>query len=109
MVSINHPWLTIFFIATAASSPLLGSSRAVADPVAFDARSARSGAWSDTATWADARPPKSGDRVQVQPGHVVTYDVASDVPLRMVHVGGTLTFSRDKSTRLDVALLKVQP
>ena len=27
----------------------------------------------------------------------------------MVHVAGTLTFSRDKSTRLDVGLLKIQP
>src|SRR5207249_1716448 len=50
-----------------------------------------------------------GDRVQIRAGDTVTYDVVSAGPLRMVHVAGTLTFARDRSTRLDVGLLKVQP
>jgi hypothetical protein len=56
--------------------------------------------------------PKAGDFVQVRAGQVVVYDGTADanVPaLRLVHVAGTLTFARDKSTRLDVGLLKVQP
>jgi hypothetical protein len=81
----------------------------LASPVSFDARSARSGPWSDPATWENGRAPKANDRVQIRQRHVVTYDVASDDPIRMIHVGGTLTFSHEKSTRLNVGLLKIQP
>src|SRR5258706_16319676 len=77
--------------------------------VTFDARSAHSGRWSDPNTWAGKRVPQAGDRVQIRAGNVVTYDVVSTQALRMVHVAGTLTFARDRSTRLDVGLLKVQP
>src|SRR5262249_17711879 len=77
-------------------------------PVTFQARSARSGKWSDARTWADRRAPKAGDNVQIQAGHVVTYDVNSDQALRVVHVAGTLRFARDKSTRLDMGLLKIE-
>ncbi len=81
-------------------------------PVRFDARTARSGNWSDPATWENGRVPKAGDFVQVRAGQVIVYDVAADADvqaLRMVHVAGTLTFARDRSTRLDVGLLKIQP
>lgn len=53
--------------------------------------------------------PGAGARVQVRAGHTVLYDVASDVVIRSVHVAGTLRFARDRDTRLDVGLLKVQP
>ena len=33
----------------------------------------------------------------------------SDLALRMLHVAGTLTFSREVSTLLDVGLIKVEP
>ncbi len=79
-----------------------------ADDVTFDARSAKSGAWSDAATWG-GRAPKAGARVQVRAGHVVTYDVESAEALRMIHVAGTLTFSRTKNTRLEVGLVRVTP
>src|SRR3954470_22844928 len=85
------------------------TSLARADGVTFDARTARSGNWSDPATWEGGRMPRAGDFVQVRPGHAVVYDVSSDAALRMVHVGGVLRFSRERSTRLDVGLLKVQP
>ena len=88
---------------------LFCASLAFADGVTFNARTTQSGRWSDAATWENARMPKAGDRVQVRPGHVIVYDVSSDAALRMVHVGGVLTFSREKSTRLDVGLLKIQP
>ena len=80
-----------------------------ADGVTFDARTARSGNWSDPATWENGRTPRAGDFVQVRPGHAVVYDVDAGPALRMVHVGGVLRFSREKNTRLDVGLLKVQP
>jgi len=78
------------------------------EPVAFDAVSAKSGAWSDAATW-NGKPPAAGARVQVRAGDTVTYDVESDAALRMVHVAGTLTFSREKNTRMEVGLLRVTP
>ncbi len=75
-----------------------------ASAVHFDARSARSGRWSDVSTWVNARPPKAGDNVQVRTGHAVTYDANSDEAVRVLHVAGTLTFAREKSTRLNVGL-----
>src|SRR5213594_1761869 len=45
--------------------------------VKFDARSARSGKWSEPATWEEGRIPRAGDRVQVRSGHDVSYDVLS--------------------------------
>lgn len=78
-------------------------------PITFDARSAKSGAWSAPATWANGRAPKAGDRVQVRAGHTVTYDAQSKDAVRMIHVAGTLTFSREKSTRLEVGLIKIEP
>src|SRR6185369_16852316 len=77
--------------------------------VQFNVHSARSGKWSDPQTWSDQRGPRGNDNVQIRTGHVVTYDVNSDEVIRVLHVAGTLTFARDKSTRLDVGLLKVQP
>jgi hypothetical protein len=77
--------------------------------IQFNARSARSGKWSDVRTWEDKRVPRPGDNVQVQPGHIVIYDVNSDDAVRVLHVAGTLRFDRDKATRLNVGLLKVTP
>jgi hypothetical protein len=47
-------------------------------------------------------------RVQIRQGHVVVYDLQSEQPIRLVHVAGTLTFDRQKDTRLDVGLIKIQ-
>lgn len=72
-------------------------------------RSAQSGPWSAAATWEGGKVPAAGDKVQVRTGHTVTYDVKSEQVIRSIHVGGTLTFARDKDTRLDVGLIKIQP
>jgi len=100
-------WLLAFCATLAATA---GVGRAAG--VAFSARTANSGNWSDAATWENQRPPQAGDIVQVRPGHTVVYDVTPEqctFALRMIHVGGTLTFRRDISTRLDVGLVKIQP
>jgi len=97
--------LLLLAVLALSGSPLPAQS----SPVTFDARSAKSGAWSDAATWASRRAPKAGDRVQVRAGHTVVYDAASTDAIRMIHVAGTLTFSREKSTRLEVGLLKIEP
>lgn len=70
--------------------------------------SARSGPWSQAETWVGGKIPGSGSRVRIAEGHTVTYDVASDQVIRMIHVAGTLTFARDRDTRLDVGLIRIQ-
>src|SRR2546426_6280075 len=75
--------------------------------VEFQIHSARNGNWSDPQTWAEKRVPKAGERVQIREGHRVVYDVESDQAIRMIHVAGTLAFARDRSTRLDVGLIRI--
>jgi G8 domain len=70
-------------------------------------RSVRSGPWSSPATWESNHVPTAGTMVEIQPGHTVVYDHRTEHPIRMVHVLGTLTFARDRNTRLDVGLLKI--
>src|SRR5262249_30734871 len=69
-------------------------------------RSTRSGDWSTPGTWEGGKTPSDGVRVQIRTGHAVTYDVKSDQVIRSIHVAGTLTFARDRDTRLDVGLIK---
>jgi hypothetical protein len=71
--------------------------------------SAQSGPWSAESTWTGGKVPAAGVSVQIRPGHTVVYDVNSSEPIRAVFVAGTLSFARDRNTRLDVGLLKVQP
>jgi hypothetical protein len=72
-------------------------------------RSAKSGPWSAATTWEGGRIPAAGDRVQIRPNHEVVYDVAKPDVIRMVHVGGKLSFARDRDTLLNVGLILVQP
>src|SRR5437773_152346 len=72
-------------------------------------RSAKSGPWSDAKTWEGGRVPGAGARVQIRPGHTVTYDIADGPAIRFIHVGGILAFARDKSTTLTVGLIAIQP
>ncbi|MCO6459608.1 MAG: G8 domain-containing protein [Pirellulaceae bacterium] len=78
------------------------------ETVEFSIRSARDGKWSEPATWQPARLPRQGDRVLISRGTQVQYDVASEQVLRLVQVVGTLRFSRDCDTLLNVGVLKVQ-
>jgi hypothetical protein len=71
-------------------------------------RTIRSGPWSAPTTWEGGKPPATGARVQIRTGHTVTYDLKSDQVIRSIHVAGTLTFARDRDTRLDVGLIKIQ-
>src|SRR5882762_10014317 len=75
--------------------------------VEFQVHSAKSGNWSDVRTWSEGRLPKAGERVQIREGHRVIYDVESDQAIRMIHVAGTLAFAHDRSTRLDVGLIRI--
>jgi G8 domain len=99
-MKFNLPLLCVFMLTAAMSA---------AEPVMFNARTAQSGKWSDARTWEGARRPRAADFVQVRTGHVVTYDVNSSDALRMLHIAGTLMFSREVSTLFEVGLIKVEP
>jgi hypothetical protein len=71
-------------------------------------RSAQSGPWSAPATWEGGKVPDFGSKVQIRTGHDVIYDVCSDTAFRSIHVAGTLSFARDRNTRLEVGLIKIQ-
>src|SRR5262249_42478188 len=89
--------------------PLLAAEQPGKDAAAPTVRSAKSGPWSTPATWEGSKVPTAGAKVQIRTGHTVTYDLKSDRVIRSIHVAGTLTFARDKDTRLDVGLIKIQP
>jgi hypothetical protein len=69
--------------------------------------SARSGAWSDPATWSTGQVPAASARVAVAAGHDVVYDVVSDAKLSCIEVRGHLAFATDRSTRLRVTTVMV--
>src|SRR5262245_41022794 len=71
-------------------------------------RTARSGPWSAPGTWETGKVPAAGAKIQIRSGHTVIYDLKSDQVIRSIHVAGTLTFARDRDTRLDVGLIKIQ-
>lgn len=71
-------------------------------------KSARSGDWSEAATWEGGKVPGAGARVLIRSGHRVVYDVVSDEAVRGIHIAGTLHFSTAKDTRLDVGLIKIE-
>ena len=62
----------------------------------------RSGAWSDPSIWGNLRVPPSGERVTIAEDTTVTYDVFSQVEIAALHINGSLIFSRDVNTNLDV-------
>ncbi|MBX9579116.1 MAG: G8 domain-containing protein [Gemmataceae bacterium] len=71
-------------------------------------RTAKSGPWSDGATWEGGKTPGAGVKVLIRTGHAVVYDVRSEVVIRSLHISGSLSFARDRDTRLDVGLIKIQ-
>ncbi len=72
-------------------------------------RSARSGPWSQPATWEGGQVPGEGARVLIRTGHRIVYDAKSERVIRAVNVAGTLSFAADRDTRLDVGLIAIQP
>jgi hypothetical protein len=76
--------------------------------VAFSIQSVKHGKWSEPGTWKPARVPGKGDRVLVSRGTTVEYDVQGKDVVRLIQVVGTLSFSRDRDTELNVGLLTIQ-
>ncbi|HXX92728.1 MAG TPA: G8 domain-containing protein [Planctomycetota bacterium] len=104
----RSPWRERLPMAAAAAAMLGMLGWFLAARQADVIRSARSGPWSEKTTWEGGAVPGAGARVQIRAGHSVTYDVVSDQAIRVIHVAGTLDFARDRDTRLDVGLIKVQ-
>lgn len=94
--------------AVAPAADKEGAAHAHMHHIHFDVVSAKDGAWSNPKTWSPARVPKAGDRVRIDRGTTVQYDVASKEVIRLLQVVGTLRFARDRNTELNVAILKVQ-
>lgn len=72
-------------------------------------RSVENGSWSDTRIWDSRRIPSFGDNVIISSGTIVTYDVHSTNAIGNLTIYGKLTFSRNKSTNLDVGNVEVTP
>src|SRR5262245_25709230 len=96
------------FAASGLALPLRAAELTDNKPAPAIVRTAQSGPWSAAATWEGGKAPAAGSRVQIRTGHTVTYDLKSDQVIRSIHVAGTLTFARDRDTRLDVGLIKIQ-
>lgn len=67
------------------------------------------GDWSNPATWYAGRVPVDCARVVVPENVTVRYDVQSDVRLFTVRVDGALNFANDRSTRMVLDTLVVDP
>lgn len=98
--------LLVALVGAITAQPLLAQTKDKDAPAWI--RSAKGGPWSASATWEGGKVPAAAARVQVRTGHTVAYDLNSDQAIRAIHVAGTLTFARDKTTRLDVGLIKIQ-
>jgi hypothetical protein len=86
-------------------------AHAAESPSAIDAaviKSVRSGSWSEPETWEGGAVPGPGARVLVRRDHTVVYDRDSDEVIRGIQVAGTLTFAKDRNTRLDVGLIRIE-
>lgn len=73
----------------------------------FDIESKGNGVWSDASSWQPRRVPKAGDSIRIRSGHRLVYDLKSDALIPLLHIEGSLVFSRDQHTELNVAVLKV--
>src|SRR5207253_2530101 len=69
-----------------------------------------SGARSDASRWEGCGVPGNGVKVQVRPEHTVTYDIEApeSLVIRSLHIAGTLTFAADKTTQLNVGLIRIE-
>ena len=102
----SHTVLSVFTSIALVSALFADAPKPAA--LSFDVKSVRSGAWSDVTTWDAGRVPREGERVLVSAGTRVGYDVESDAVIRLLQVAGEMEFARDRSTTLNVGLLKVQ-
>jgi hypothetical protein len=99
--------LVMAVLAFGAGGVALGQEK-VARPEEFTIRSVKSGPWSAPGTWDANRVPKEGDRVLIGRKTRVLYDADSAAVIRYLQVAGVLSFARDRSTTLNVAVITIQ-
>ncbi len=99
---------TLFVSALCMIMPSAFAENPHASALQFSVQSVKNGLWSDPQTWEPQRVPKQGDRVLIRSGTTVQYDVRVTEVVRLVQVVGTLSFSVDRDTELNVGLLTIQ-
>ena len=67
------------------------------------------GQWSDPAIWNGGKVPVSGDTVTISKATKVIYDIFSEAEIEELSIEGTLIFSREVNTNLDVGDIFVRP
>jgi hypothetical protein len=95
------------YITLACSCSVAVPATAADEPKPAALSSAKSGPWSDPATWAGGKIPAAGAVVYVRPADTVVYDVKSSDVIRSIHLDGTLRFADDRDTLLEVGLIRV--
>lgn len=95
-------------LAVVMTTTVAAAAEKNAGSVAPIIETAKSGPWSDQATWKGGRVPGAGARVLIRSGHDVKYDVVSEHAVRGITLSGRLTFATDKDTRLNVGLINIQ-
>ncbi len=108
MYDCRYRLLPIYLVLAAALAMSPAALLSAADSPPRVVRSTQSGAWSDHATWEGGVLPAAGDRVLIRTGHEVLYNVDSDQTIRLLRIAGTLRFARDRDTRLDVGLIRIE-
>jgi len=70
---------------------------------------ARSGDWSNPATWSAGRVPSAGDRVNIPAGVTIAYGEVSSARINALEISGRLIFASTSNTRLTVGTVTVMP
>jgi hypothetical protein len=87
--------------------PLLAAQEHHDHPAEFSIQSIASGKWSNPKSWSPARVPTTGDRVLIRRGTEIEYDQQGEEVIRLIQVVGTLRFSTDRDTELNVGILSI--
>jgi len=88
---------------------LLGLAPLAVTQDGYTIRSIADGNWSDSKVWDPQRTPSAADRVLITSKTAIVYDVSSDDVIHSIRVAGTLSFSKDRDTVLNVGDIRVQP
>jgi len=65
----------------------------------------KNGLWSESTTWEGGSVPGNEANVLIVPLSRVVYDIESTIPIHLIHIRGTLEFSRVENTELHVGAI----
>ncbi len=98
------PAIALFVVLAGTACALAGEPPGQPAPL----RSARTGSWSEPATWEKGKVPGAGAVVLIRAGHTVRYDLVSNQAIRSIHIAGTLAFAPDRDTELCAGLIRIE-